>query len=148
VVAKRYQLGRVRRVTNVVIGGLLRLGIPAPQKTSYLLTTRGRRTGVQRVTPVNLVHLDGDRWLVSPYGGVGWVHNLRADPALGLRRGRRREPLVAEELDAELAGPILRHYVRQVPITAPFFDADANAPVQDFVAEAARHPVFRLKPPG
>ncbi|MDT7685349.1 MAG: hypothetical protein QOG57_5659, partial [Pseudonocardiales bacterium] len=40
------------------------------------------------------------------------------------------------------------HYVRQVPITAPFFDADANAPVQDFVAEAARHPVFRLKPPG
>jgi deazaflavin-dependent oxidoreductase (nitroreductase family) len=146
--ASTYRLGRVRRATNVVIGALLRLGVPAPQRTSYLLLTRGRRTGQERVTPVNLAELAGQRWLVSPYGEVGWVHNVRATPALRLRRGRRFEALVAHEVDAERAGPVLRHYVRQVSITRPFFDVAPDAPVEEFVAEAARHPVFRLDPPG
>jgi deazaflavin-dependent oxidoreductase (nitroreductase family) len=143
--AREYRLDRVRRATNVVISALLRWGVPAPQRTSYLLLTRGRRTGQERVVPVNLVELAGQRWLVSPYGEVGWVHNLRATRALRLRRGRRFEALVAHEVDAERAGPVLRHYVRQVSITAPFFDAAPDAPVEEFVAEAARHPVFRLE---
>jgi hypothetical protein len=37
--------------------------------------------------------------------------------------------------------------VRQVRITAPFFDARRTDPVEDFVAEADRHPVFRLRSP-
>ena len=145
--AREYRLGRVRRATNTVMSALLRLGVPAPQKTSYLLTTRGRRTGAERITPVNLVCLGGERFLVSPYGEVGWVHNLRADQALRLHRGRHSERLVADEVEAAPAGPVLRHYVKQVPITAPFFDAGRDAPVEDFVAEAPRHPVFRLAPP-
>jgi deazaflavin-dependent oxidoreductase (nitroreductase family) len=146
-VAREYRLDRVRKATNTVMSALLRLGVPAPQKTSYLLTTRGRRTGAERVTPVNLVCLDGERFLVSPYGDVGWVHNLRADRAVRLRRGRHSERLVADEVEAAPSGPVLRHYVKQVPITAPFFDAGRDAPVEDFVAEAPRHPVFRLTPP-
>lgn len=43
--------------------------------------------------------------------------------------------------------PILKRYVRQVRITAPFFDARRTDHVESFVAEADRHPVFRLIPP-
>jgi deazaflavin-dependent oxidoreductase (nitroreductase family) len=124
---------------------LLRLGVPAPQRTSYLMTTRGRKSGRERTVPVNLVEADDDRWLVSPYGEVGWVHNLRANGTLQLRRGRTRDSLVAEEVGPAEAGPILQRYVRQVAITAPFFDARRTDPVENFVAEARCHPVFRLK---
>jgi deazaflavin-dependent oxidoreductase (nitroreductase family) len=145
--AKSYRLGPGRKAINRVMTALLRLGVPAPQRTSYLMTTYGRTSGLERTTPVNLVEADGERWLVSPYGNVGWVHNLRANGALRLRRGRAQEPLVAEAVGAEHAGPILKRYVRQVRITAPFFDARRTDPVEDFVAEANRHPVFRLRSP-
>jgi hypothetical protein len=41
---------------------------------------------------------------------------------------------------------VLKVYVRRVPITAPYFDAKKDDPVEQFVAEADRHPVFRLRP--
>jgi hypothetical protein len=36
--------------------------------------------------------------------------------------------------------------VECVPIVARFFDAPKGAPEEEFAAEAARHPVFRLRP--
>jgi deazaflavin-dependent oxidoreductase (nitroreductase family) len=145
-VAREYRLGPGRKAVNVVMSALLRVGVPAPQRSSYLMTTKGRKSGLDRTTPVNLVEDDGERWLVSPYGDVGWVHNLRANPELVLWRGRHRESVYAEEIGSTDAGPILKRYVRQVRITAPFFDAKRNDPEESFVAEADRHPVFRLQP--
>jgi deazaflavin-dependent oxidoreductase (nitroreductase family) len=52
--------------------------------TILLLTTRGRKSGQERTTP--LIHrTDGDRWVVvASKGGApqnpGWYENLRADP--------------------------------------------------------------------
>ncbi|HXP18568.1 MAG TPA: nitroreductase family deazaflavin-dependent oxidoreductase [Streptosporangiaceae bacterium] len=131
-----------RRFVNVMVTAMVRLGIGG--KTVYLLTTTGRKSGQPRTTPVTLVVDGADRWLVSPYGLVGWVHNIRATPQVSLRRGSTSEVLDAVEVDAEAAGPVLQRYVRAVPITAPYFDAKASDPVQQFVAEASRHPVFRL----
>jgi deazaflavin-dependent oxidoreductase (nitroreductase family) len=140
--AKAYRLGPARKAVNVLVTSMLRLGVGG--KSSYLLTTTGRRTGRARTTPVTLVEGDGERWLVSPYGEVGWVHNVRALPEVSLQRGRVTELLHAEEAGAQTAGPVLRRYVRQVRVTAPFFDARAEDPEQAFTAEALRHPVFRL----
>src|SRR5437588_574409 len=106
-VARAYRLGPIRKAVNVAMSALLRAGVPAPQRTSYLMTTKGRKTGLDRTAPVNLVEDEDERWLVSPYGDVSWVHNLRADPELVLSRGRRKERLVAEEIDPAEAGPIL-----------------------------------------
>lgn len=145
--AREYRLGPARKAINVVIGTLLKLGVPAPGKTSYLMTTKGRRSGVDRTTPVSLVEAGGEQWLVSPYGNVSWVHNLRADPAVRLSRGKIHQTRQAEEVDAATAAPILRQYVDEVRVTAPFFDAKVGAPVEEFAAEAARHPVFRLTSP-
>ncbi|WP_410573986.1 nitroreductase family deazaflavin-dependent oxidoreductase [Amycolatopsis sp. cmx-4-61] len=142
--ARKYRLGVARRTVNVLVKALLARGIPAAGSTGFLLTTRGRKSGADRTTPVNVVEVDGERWLVSPYGRVGWVHNLRAEPTARLWRGRRRETWAVEEADAATAGPVLRAYVRKIPVTAPFFDAKPGDPAETFAAEADRHPVFRL----
>lgn len=140
--AKPYRLGPTRRAVNVVMAKLLQLGVGG--KSTYLLTTTGRRSGQKRTTPVILVETDTERWLVSPYGVMSWVHNVRAQPDISLRHGRKTETLRADEVDAETAGPVLQRYVRDVRVTAPFFDANRDDPVDRFVAEASRHPVFKL----
>jgi deazaflavin-dependent oxidoreductase (nitroreductase family) len=121
---------------------MVRLGVGG--KSTYLLTTTGRRSGERRTTPVILVEEGDERWLVSPYGMVGWVHNVRAAPLVSLRRGRTTDILHAQEVSPEAAGPVLQRYLRKARVTAPFFDAKSNAPVEQFVREAHRHPVFKL----
>lgn len=142
IVAKTYRLGPARRAVNVLMTALIRIGVGA--RSSYLLTTTGRKSGKPRTTPVTLVQVGAERWLVAPYGSVAWVHNVRANPEVSLRRGRRTEEFWAHEVDAEIAGPVLQRYLREVMVTAPYFDAAADDPVTQFVSEARRHPVFRL----
>ena len=140
--ARIYRLGAARTAVNTLVAALLQVGIGA--KRTYLLTTTGAKTGLARTTPVVLVETDAGRWLVSPYGDVGWVHNVRAQPRISLRRGRTSQVLRAHEVDAQTAGPVLQRYLRQSRVTAAFFDAQPDAAVQAFIAEAGRHPVFAL----
>jgi deazaflavin-dependent oxidoreductase (nitroreductase family) len=140
--AKSYRLGPARRAVNALMNSMLKIGVGG--RSYYLLTTTGRTSGQKRTTPVILVRGGHERWLVSPYGQVGWVHNVRADPEVSLRRGRKTEVLRAEEAGPQAAGPVLQRYVRNVRVTAPFFDAKGNDPVERFVEEASWHPVFKL----
>jgi deazaflavin-dependent oxidoreductase (nitroreductase family) len=137
-------LNRKRRVLNALVTPLARAGVGVPE--TYLLTVPGRRTGRPYTTPVRLVTVGGERWLVAPYGEREWVKNARAAGRVELRRGRRRVVCEVEELDAGERPPILAEYIRRVPIVASFFDAPRGAPPEAFAPEAARHPVFRLRP--
>ena len=139
-----YRLTPPRRLLNALVTPLARLGL-GPANT-HLLTVRGRRTGRRYTTPVTLVEHAGELWLVAPYGERNWVKNARASGAVQLRRGGRTTKVRVQELPPEARGPILREYVERVPIVARFFDAPKGAPAEDFAAEAARHPVFRLRP--
>jgi len=143
--AKRYRLGIGRRLVNRLVRVLLALGW-GPRHT-YLLTTRGHTSGRPRSTPVTLVEQGDERWLVAPYGEVGWVRNARAAGAVTLSRGRRSETVEILELDRHEAAPVLKAYVARVPITRPFFDAGPTSGLAVFRAEAARHPVFRIVGP-
>ena len=60
-------MGRGQRVGNAVVGALTRWGF-VPH--TYILTTRGRRTGQLHRTPVTLVEQNAQWWLVGPYGPV------------------------------------------------------------------------------
>lgn len=144
--ARRFRPSRARRVGDAVMSVFIRAGL-VPR--TYLLTTRGRKTGRTRTNPVTVVHHDGKRWLVAPYGAVSWVRNARADPDGGVvvRRWRdKREYAFREVSDASQAGPVLKEYVRIAAATRPYFLASKDAPVEDFVAEADSHPVFELEP--
>jgi deazaflavin-dependent oxidoreductase (nitroreductase family) len=141
-VAATYRLGATRRLLNLLVRGLLAVGL-GPRRT-YLLGVRGRRSGRVHTTPVILVEEQGGRWLVAPYGEVGWVRNARAAGEVTLGRGLRAERVRIAELDPRESAPVLRTYVRQVAITRPYFDVRPDAPLEAFQAEASRHPVFRV----
>ena len=143
-VAATYRLGVARRLANALIRGLLRLGLGPPR--TYLLTVRGRKTGRALSTPVTLVEAEGRRWLVSPYGEVAWVRNARAAGRVTLARGRRAEAVSVRELPPAESAPVLKRYITEVPITRPYFDARPGSPLDAFIAEAPRHPVFLITP--
>jgi deazaflavin-dependent oxidoreductase (nitroreductase family) len=125
------------------VAPLARLGLAG--KRTHILTVVGRKTGRRYSTPVQLVFQDGQRWLVAPYGERPWVRNARAAGSVELTRALRTERLRIEEVDADTAAPILREYVRKTPVTKPYFDAGVDSPLEEFAAEAPRHPVFRLE---
>ncbi|HEX6336082.1 MAG TPA: nitroreductase family deazaflavin-dependent oxidoreductase [Jiangellaceae bacterium] len=131
-----------RRFANRMMAGLLRVGIGP--KRNFLLTTRGRKSGRLHTTPVSLVIDNGQRWLVAPYGAVGWVHNIRANGEATLHRGRSVERVRADEVDAEIAAPVLRRYLQRERIVRSYFDATPDGDLAAFRAEAGRHPVFAL----
>ena len=108
-----YRLTFRRRLVNALISALVRLG--AGPNSTYLLTTRGRRSGKSRSTPVTLVEAEGRRWLVAPYGPVGWVHNARTNKLATLSRGRHSEAVRLEEVTDPLeAARVLKSYVTQI----------------------------------
>jgi deazaflavin-dependent oxidoreductase (nitroreductase family) len=119
-----------------MMAALLRRGVGPPG--IWLLTTRGRKTGALRTTPVSLVEDDTGRYLVSPYGAPAWVHNARAAGSVTLRRGRHSETLTVTELEAADSARVLKRYVEQERIVRPWFDAPHDGPVEAFVAEAER----------
>jgi deazaflavin-dependent oxidoreductase (nitroreductase family) len=112
----------------------------------YLLTTRGSKSGRSHTIPIVPVDYDGKRWLVAPYGAVAWVHNARAAGQVSLRYGRTKWEHAVREVSADEAGPVLKRYVTVATKTRAQFKATPNSPVDDFVAEADRHPVFELVP--
>lgn len=142
--AKTYRLGRTRRLVNAVMGPLARRGLAG--RHAYVLTVRGRKTGRAYSTPVILVE-DAERWLVAPYGDVGWVRNARAAGEVALSRAGRSETLRIEEASPDEAAPVLRQYLTDVRVVRPFFDVTPGSPLDDFATEAPRHPVFRLVQP-
>ncbi|HEX2030795.1 MAG TPA: nitroreductase family deazaflavin-dependent oxidoreductase [Actinomycetota bacterium] len=138
-------LSKIRALLNPVVAAAVRAGLPP--RSAHILTTRGRRTGEPRSTPVILVERGGTRYLVAPYGEVDWVHNVRADPHVTLSRGGSAEEVRAVEVDAGEGGPVLKDYVdRWWPAVAPYFEAGPSDPVEAFAAEIRQHPVFRLSP--
>ena len=46
------------------------------------------------------------------------------------------------------AVPVLRRYYELGRVTRPFFEVDLSSPDEEWLAEAPRHPVFRLVAPG
>jgi deazaflavin-dependent oxidoreductase (nitroreductase family) len=141
-VAKEYEIDRKLRTVNSFMRFLVRLGL-APG-VYHVLTTTGRRSGKPRQTPVIVMKRDDERWIVSPYGERAWVKNVRAGGEVRIRRGFHNEAVRLEEVDPQTAAPVLQQYVRDVPITRPYFDVTTESPEKAFVADATKHPVFRV----
>jgi len=132
------------RTANRLLRLLTHLGISV--LGSRTLAVRGRKSGEWRTTPVNLLTLDGERYLLAARGHTQWVRNMRAAGGGELRLGRRTEPFGAVEvLDADKA-PILRAYLRRWAWEVGFFFGDVNAdsPESALNEIAPGFPVFRL----
>jgi deazaflavin-dependent oxidoreductase (nitroreductase family) len=137
-----------RNVFNRMLSGLMALGFSV--WGSRVLEVRGRSSGEPRRTPVNLLSLDGARYLVAPRGETQWVRNLRAAGEGRLLLGRRGESFRAQEIvsDAEKV-PILRAYLaRWKAEVGVFFDGvGPDSSEGELRDAAAKHPVFRIAAP-
>jgi len=134
-----------RNVFNRAVALLTRVGISV--WGSRELRVRGRTSGEWRTTPVNLLTLDGQRFLVAPRGETQWVRNLRVAGSGELRVGRRAEAFTATEVADGEKVPILRAYLKRWKAeVGVFFDGvSADSPEADVVRIAPDHPVFRIE---
>jgi deazaflavin-dependent oxidoreductase (nitroreductase family) len=141
--AKTFRVGFGVRFSNALVAALLSIGVrTGPMR---LLTVRGRKSGQPRTTPVAIVEQEGRRWVISPYGQVDWVRNLRAAGRATLRRGRQTEMVTATELSPEEAAPLLKESLAVAPsFLRAYFDVAPDASIEAFEREAPRHPVFLL----
>jgi deazaflavin-dependent oxidoreductase (nitroreductase family) len=140
--SKQFQINTMTRLFGNVMSELIRLGLIG--KPMYVLTVVGRKSGKPYSIPVSLVERDGQRWLVSPYGETNWVKNARAAGKVTLTRTGHSETLHIQELSPEESAPILKTYIKRESMPRPYFDVEPDAPIEEFVAEAPKHPVFRL----
>ena len=118
-------MGRGERAANALFRGLALVGLG--KSYLHILTVTGRTSGVARSVPVDVMVIGGERYLVAPYGEVNWVRNLRVAEKAELRRGRSTGTYDAVELDAAHAVPVIREYVRLVPVTKNYWDIDEDS---------------------
>jgi deazaflavin-dependent oxidoreductase (nitroreductase family) len=134
-----------KNVFNRLVAMLTRMGISV--YGSRVLEVRGRTSGQPRRTPVNLLRLDDERYLVSPRGHTQWVRNLRASGEGRLLVGRRAERFSATEIvDDREKVPILRAYLKRWKVeVGVFFEGVGPDSSEDELQHVApRHPVFRI----
>jgi deazaflavin-dependent oxidoreductase (nitroreductase family) len=131
-------------VFNKTVQAMTRAGISV--MGSRVLSVRGRTSGEWRSTPVNLLTLDGDRFLVAPRGQTQWVRNLRVAGGGELRVGRRAERFTATELADKDKPPVLRAYLKRWKWEVGMFfeNITADATDEQLLAIAPGFPVFRV----
>ncbi|TDD29891.1 nitroreductase family deazaflavin-dependent oxidoreductase [Kribbella turkmenica] len=133
------------RVFNRIVATLTKLGISL--MGSRVLSVRGRKTGDWRSTPVNLLVVDGQRYLVAPRGHTQWARNLRVNPEGRLQLGRTVETFRAEEVADPDKTDVLRLYLRKWAWeVGTFFGGDVtkNSPDATLHHIAPGVPVFKL----
>jgi deazaflavin-dependent oxidoreductase (nitroreductase family) len=143
--AARYvRPGRGTELFNGIVAALTRAGVSV--WGSRVLAVRGRTSGEMRTTPVNLLTVDGDRYLVAPRGVTQWVRNIRAAGEAELRVGRRVESIRVVELADDEKPAVLRAYLKRWKFeVGVFFDGvDASASDETLRQIAPGYPVFRV----
>jgi deazaflavin-dependent oxidoreductase (nitroreductase family) len=134
-------------IINRFIGLLPRIGIGP--RYLVLLQVRGRKSGRLYSTPVNLVELNGVRYLVAPRGDTQWARNAAASSQVTLVRGMRRETVTVKPLADGGKPPILKTYLdRYASQVQRYFPVPAGSPLSAFAPLAANYPVFQISSPG
>jgi F420H(2)-dependent quinone reductase len=129
---------------NRAVGLLAKLGLSI--MGSRVLAVKGRSSGLWRTTPVNLLTVDGVRYLVAPRGQAQWVRNIRVAGGGELRLGRKAEPFTVTELADADKPPVIRAYLaRWGWEVGRFFDGlTKDADEKEIAAAAPGFPVFRI----
>ena len=97
------------RAANGLIRGLAETGISVAGTRA--LRVRGRKTGKLRGVVINLLHVDGRDYVVSPRGNTQWARNARAAGSVEMGpRWRGREVRIVEVGD-DAKPPLLKRYL-------------------------------------
>lgn len=133
----------VERVFNKTFGFLVGMGLGFSY--NYLLQVRGRKSGKIYSTPIDLLEIDGKRFLVAPRGRAQWVRNAEAAGEVTLKKGSRREKFGLRALSDEEKPAILKAYLDQFKREVQgYFPIAAGSPVEAFRTVVQSYPAFEL----
>ena len=143
-------LPRWLKGANRIVIQLQRMGLSLG--TMHVLSVPGRKSGQMRTTPVSLLTLNGQRYVVGGMIEADWVKNARAAGWGILAHGRKRERVALRELPENERAPILRAFPSLVPHGVSFFrqlyglPRDPSALPDAFAALSAQSTVFAVNP--
>jgi deazaflavin-dependent oxidoreductase (nitroreductase family) len=101
------------------------------------LAVRGRTSGEWRTAPVNIVELEGGRYLMAPRGETEWVRNLRVSGEGEIRGRRGTEHFRATEVPVSDRPRVIAAYRER-------WDSEVKRFFEQ-LPDAADHPVFRIE---
>lgn len=101
------------------------------------LAVRGRKSGEWRTVPVNVLEVDGARYLVAPRGETEWVRNLRAAGGGEIRRRGKHEEFTATEVPPGERAPLIAAYRDR-------WDREVKKLFEQ-LPDPADHPTFRIQ---
>jgi len=131
------------KIFNHVFGFLVGLGLGFSH--NYMLEVRGRKSGKLYSTPVDLLEVNGKRFLVAPRGRTQWVRNAEAAGEVTLKKRSTRLRFRLRSLPDAEKPQILKAYLdtfkREVQT---YFPVAAGSPVESFVALTSNYPAFEL----
>ncbi|MFI8962495.1 nitroreductase family deazaflavin-dependent oxidoreductase [Streptomyces sp. NPDC053493] len=131
-------------VLNRAVAWVTRRGISV--WGSRVLAVRGRKSGEWRRTPVNVLTVDGARYLVAPRGHVQWTHNMRAAGGGELHLGKHVEPFTAVEVADDDKPEVLRAYLKRwkAEVGVFFQGVGPDSSDEELRKAAPKHPAFRI----
>jgi deazaflavin-dependent oxidoreductase (nitroreductase family) len=133
----------IERAFNKTFGFLVGMGLGFSY--NYLLQVRGRKSGKIYSTPIDLLEIDGKRFLVAPRGRAQWVRNAEAAGEVTLKKGSQQNKFGLRPLSDEEKPTILKAYLdRFKPEVQTYFPVAAGSPVEAFRELVQNYPAFEL----
>lgn len=130
-------------IFNRLFGFLVGLGLGFSH--NYLLLVRGRKSGRVYSTPIDLLELDGRKYLVAPRGRTQWVRNAEAAGEVVLKRGRSRQAYTVRAVSDAQKPRYLKAYLDRFRREVQrYFPVAAASDEQAFASVAQDYPVFEL----
>lgn len=112
---------------------------------NYLLQVRGRKSGRVYSTPVNVLDVEGKRYLVAPRGRTQWVRNAETVGEITLKKGRYRQSFRLRPIPDSEKPQLLKLYLERFATTVQrYFPVQAGSDRDAFHELAPNYPVFEL----
>lgn len=128
---------------NRIFGFLVGLGLGLSH--NYLVQVRGRKSGKLYSTPIDLLVIEGKRFLVAPRGRTQWVRNAEVAGEVTLKKGKYNRRFSIRTLPDSEKPPILKSYLESFKTAVQrYFPVPAGSPPQHFADVASSYPVFEL----
>ena len=134
---------QAERLFNRLYGSLVGLGVGFSY--NYLLQVRGRKSGRMYSTPINLLQLNGKRYLVAPRGQTQWVRNAEAADEVTLKKGKLEQRFRLRPLTDTEKPEVLKSYLdRFKGEVQRYFPIPAGSPREAFRELVQNYPAFEL----
>lgn len=133
----------VEKIFNRTFGFLVGLGIGPAH--IHLLEVRGRKSGKLYRTPVDVLEVQGKRYLVAPRGRTQWVRNAEAAGEVVLKKRSKEQKFRLRAMSDTEKLPILKAYLDSFKREVQrYFTVPAGSPPEAFAEVASSYPAFEL----